>query len=140
MLSFRFHSSWFGRFCKNILPCFDVFPDLKVASLWVSVLHLHTSLTVCNRDMPSPHSSAQTAERRHPPTSCRSPIGSIVAWGFSCTTFSWFFTGGVSCLNLSVFAKHKVSQFISSLKVRAFLLKYCNSLIREELIIARNRI
>ena len=38
----------------NLLRSFGVFPVLKVAPLWVSVLHLHTSLPACKRDMSLP--------------------------------------------------------------------------------------
>ena len=54
LLRFRLHSSRSGRFCMNLLQSFGVFPVLKVAPLWVSVLHLHTSLSACNRDMSLP--------------------------------------------------------------------------------------
>ena len=54
LLRFRLHSSRSGRFCMNLLQSFGVFPVLKVAPLWVSVLHLHTSLSACKRDMSLP--------------------------------------------------------------------------------------
>ncbi len=61
LLRFRLHSSRFGRFCRNPLPSLKVASVLNVASLGVSVLPLHASLSACNRDMPLFHSSIQTA-------------------------------------------------------------------------------
>ena len=65
MLRFRLHPSRSRRFCKIPLPSFKVVPVLNVASLGVSVLPLHASLSACNRDMPLVRSSVQTAERGH---------------------------------------------------------------------------
>ena len=53
LLRFRLHSSLSGRFCKNQLPSLKVAADFNVASSWVSVIPLHTSLSAYNRDSPS---------------------------------------------------------------------------------------
>ncbi len=50
LLRFRLHSSRSGRFCENPLPSSKVAADYSIASLWVSVLPLHASLSACNRD------------------------------------------------------------------------------------------
>ena len=52
MLPFRLHTSRSGRFRKNPLPSLKVAADFNVASLGVSVLPLHASLSTCNRDTP----------------------------------------------------------------------------------------
>ena len=65
LLSFRLHPSLSWQFCVNPLPSSGVFPVLKVAPLWVSLIHMHASLSACNLDIPSARSSVKTAERRH---------------------------------------------------------------------------
>ncbi len=52
MLHFYLHTSRSGRFRKNPLPSLKVAADFNVASLGVSVLPLHASLSTCNRDTP----------------------------------------------------------------------------------------
>ena len=54
MLRFRLHSSRSGRFCKNLLLSLKVAADYSVASLGVSVLPLHASLSTYNWDTPLP--------------------------------------------------------------------------------------
>ena len=105
MLSFRLHPLRSGRFCGNPLPSFGVSPVLRVAPLGVSVLPLHASLSACNRDMPSTHSSAQTAERRHSQPHAEVPTDQSLQRDFY-ARLSRVFTGGVSCLDLNTIARH----------------------------------
>ncbi len=103
LLPFRLHPSRSGRFCLNPLPSFGVFPALKVAPLEVSVLSLHASLSVCNRDMSSTRFSAQATEWRH-----FQPHGEVLSdqslHGDFHARLSHVSTGVVSCLNLNAIA------------------------------------
>ncbi len=104
LLRFRLHSSRSGRFCMNLLQSFGVFPVLKVAPLWVSVLHLHASLSVCNVDTSSIRSSAQTAERRHSQPHAEVLTDQPLHGDFH-ARLPHVFTGGVSCLNFNAIAR-----------------------------------
>ena len=105
LLPFRFNPPLCWQFCGNPLPSFGVFPVLKVAPLWVSVIHLHASLSACNGNMPSVRSSDQTAERWHSQPMLKSfQINHCM--GIFMHDLLMVFTGGVSCLNLSATARH----------------------------------
>ena len=67
LLRFHLHSSRSGRFCKNPLPSLKVAADFNVASSWVSVIPLHTSLSAYNRDSPSSISCLIGIQRRSQP-------------------------------------------------------------------------
>ena len=67
LLDFRLHSSRSGRFRKNPLPSLKVAADFNVASLGVSVLPLHASLSACNRDTPLFVSCLVGIQRRSQP-------------------------------------------------------------------------
>ena len=102
---FRLHSSRYGRFCGNPLPSFGVFPVLKVAPLWVSALHLHTSLSACNRDVSL---SIPLLRLRN------GDIPNLMLKSFRINhcmrifmhDFLMVFTGGVSCLNFNAIARY----------------------------------
>ena len=119
LLHFRLFFSRSGRFCGNPLPSFGVSPVPGVASLWVLVLQLHTSLSACNRDMPLIHSSAWTVERRH-----SQPHGEVL----SVQSFHGDFHARlprriVSCLEIIPCSNIEVSQFIHITSSVAFLLR-----------------
>ena len=67
LLDFRLHSSRSGRFRKNPLPSLKVAADFNVASLGVSVLPLHASLSTCNWDMPLSASRLAGTQRHSQP-------------------------------------------------------------------------
>ena len=51
LLRFRLHPSLSWQFCGNLLQSSGVFQVLKVAPLWVSVLHLH-AIEICPLPVP----------------------------------------------------------------------------------------
>ena len=67
MLRFRLHSSRSGRFRKNLLLSLKVAADYSVASLGVSVLPLHASLSTYNWDTPLPVLCLTGTQRRSQP-------------------------------------------------------------------------
>ena len=67
MLPFRLHTSRSGRFRKNPLPSLKVAADFNVASLEVSVLPLHASLSTCNQDASLSASYLTGTQRRSQP-------------------------------------------------------------------------
>ncbi len=108
MLRFRLHPSRSEWFCENLLQSFDVFPVLKVSPLWVSVFHLHASLSACNRDMPSIHSSVRTAELRHSQPHAEVLTDQSLHGDFH-ARLPHVFTRVISCLNINAIARYKNS-------------------------------
>jgi hypothetical protein len=108
LLRFRLHPSRSEWFCENLLQSFGVFPVLKVAPLWVSVFHLHASLSACNRDMPSIHSSVRTAERRHSQPHAEVLTDQSLHGDFH-ARLPHVFTRVISCLNINAIARYKNS-------------------------------
>jgi len=94
---------------------------LRVAPLGVSVLPLHASLSACNLDMPL--STAPGAGCGGIPN--RSWTGFVV--GVSCMPSPKGLSAGLSTRDYGITVHIYFSQFISSLKVGAFLLiSFCN--------------
>ncbi len=102
---FRLHSSRSGRFCGNPLPSFGVFPVLKVATLWVSVLHLHTSLSACNRDVSLSIPLLRLRNGDIPNLMLKS-FRINRCMGIFMRDFLMVFTGGFSCLNFNAIARY----------------------------------
>ena len=128
---YRLHPSWSRRFCWNPLPSFGVFPALKVVPLWVSVLHLHTSLSVCNRDVSLSIPLLRLRNGDIPNRMLKS-FRINHCMGIFMHDFLMVLTGEVSCLNLSATARYISFTFIPQLKSWAFCLNVRKNIIFDQ--------
>jgi len=115
---FPHHFSRSGGFCLNPLRSFEVVTALNVAPPGVSVLPLHASLSACNRDMSLSCSCVWTLEQEH-----SQPYHQILKEQPAIEDLVVRLSHrGVSYAILNASMKISILQFISSLKVGAFLL------------------